>query len=468
MKTGEFTMNQRFNLITMNHLPRIVFLTLLLAMTTLAFADSFCNVEFIDSWKCPYYRTISTANCGLVYNNGYLYLAGADHIYALSTSDSGNIEFETTILEPEEPWIGSIVIRNNLAYVSLTSRITIYDVTDPLFFDSLGSCSVTYSNRLFLSNSILVSDARQLHVIDISDSTNPTYLRCYEKPGDNGLPAVCPDDYPYVFMPVMIYHDETHIPYWEAFINVIDITASYSSSPVLNALDTIPIHYFEAITKVGDYYIGADGGIGSGITFYMMNSPFLGARPIRHENVSSSRRNYLQALNDTLLYCGGQGGFQIVDVSDTASIEILAYFEDTDFDFIEVYYDCVLQDSFLYITSGHLNLDTYRDTMYVLSFKLDLDFNGQCENFEKPEEIEIKSYPNPFNSTCSIAYNLAEKTNDVTVGIYDIQGNLIDSYENMSSSDEILWDASGEASGVYLVKINGGQSQLSKKIIYMK
>jgi hypothetical protein len=92
-----------------------------------------------------------------------------------------------------------------------------------------------------------------------------------------------------------------------------------------------------------------------------------------------------------------------------------------------------------------------------------------------PTEFAVGAYPNPFNPSTTISYELPEGA-PVTVVIYDVLGqqvrHLISQF-NSAGRYQVQWDARdnqgrGVASGVYIAKINAGTSTLSQKMLLLK
>jgi len=87
----------------------------------------------------------------------------------------------------------------------------------------------------------------------------------------------------------------------------------------------------------------------------------------------------------------------------------------------------------------------------------------------------VSSYPNPFNSSTTIAVNYS-KGGDVGIGIYDIQGRLIKELQarNFQGGDKkAVWDAtniSGQrvSSGIYFVRVETPQTVKVKKLLYLR
>lgn len=92
-----------------------------------------------------------------------------------------------------------------------------------------------------------------------------------------------------------------------------------------------------------------------------------------------------------------------------------------------------------------------------------------------PTEFAVNVYPNPFNPSTTISYDLPE-AGSVTVVIYDVLGQQVRhlvSQVNAAGRYSIQWDARdnqgrGVASGVYIAKVDAGTSTLSQKMLLLK
>lgn len=87
-----------------------------------------------------------------------------------------------------------------------------------------------------------------------------------------------------------------------------------------------------------------------------------------------------------------------------------------------------------------------------------------------PEEFRISAYPNPFNTTVNITFQVRAATRTI-VDVYDILGKqvvtLFDDYVNPGSR-EVAWDATNFTSGIYIVRLSQGETQAVKKIVLLK
>ena len=88
----------------------------------------------------------------------------------------------------------------------------------------------------------------------------------------------------------------------------------------------------------------------------------------------------------------------------------------------------------------------------------------------------MRNYPNPFNAATVISFEIRDAS-FVTLNIFDINGrdvgaqNFVPLQSQWMSSGyhEVVWDASGVASGVYLVKLGSGDEVYGvKKLVLIK
>jgi len=93
-------------------------------------------------------------------------------------------------------------------------------------------------------------------------------------------------------------------------------------------------------------------------------------------------------------------------------------------------------------------------------------------NESQPVEINIlkQNFPNPFNPSTTLDYRLSTAGN-IKIEVYSPSGQLIttliDSYQS-AGSHSVVWDASGQAAGVYICKLISGNSSITQKMTLMK
>lgn len=80
------------------------------------------------------------------------------------------------------------------------------------------------------------------------------------------------------------------------------------------------------------------------------------------------------------------------------------------------------------------------------------------------------NYPNPFNPTTNISYDIPKST-DVEISIYDITGRLVRTVVNgvkNAGTHTFTFDASNLSSGVYLYRLKTNSNTLIKRMILVK
>ncbi len=93
------------------------------------------------------------------------------------------------------------------------------------------------------------------------------------------------------------------------------------------------------------------------------------------------------------------------------------------------------------------------------------------ESPEKPKAYGLLNpYPNPFNSITTIRYSLP-KEETISIKIYSVNGQeVFHLYSGVSPSGDcqLMWDAEGFSSGLYIVKMYYSRGVISKKLLLIK
>jgi len=99
------------------------------------------------------------------------------------------------------------------------------------------------------------------------------------------------------------------------------------------------------------------------------------------------------------------------------------------------------------------------------AFSFEAAFNT-FQNFpEAPEEISI--YPNPFDSSCHIEFNI-ERPDKVQITVRNLEGNLIDTLINarlQQGMHTVTWQADANSPGIFLINLQTGNRQVWNKVV---
>jgi len=105
----------------------------------------------------------------------------------------------------------------------------------------------------------------------------------------------------------------------------------------------------------------------------------------------------------------------------------------------------------------------------------ELDENGTALNMESPAVIPMEtrlnpSYPNPFNPTTMISYDLAE-AGEIRVDVFDLNGRLVrvlaDGYQ-LAGSYALTFDGADLSAGTYFVRMNSSRCHTVQKLLLIK
>ena len=110
--------------------------------------------------------------------------------------------------------------------------------------------------------------------------------------------------------------------------------------------------------------------------------------------------------------------------------------------------------------------------IYILNELLSGEDLRASEKSSFPSQFRLfPVYPNPFNPTTTIRFNLVEIQSKVTLHILDITGRVVDelvSGELGTGEHELVWGATGQSSGIYFARLQSGSKVQSQKLILIK
>ena len=106
----------------------------------------------------------------------------------------------------------------------------------------------------------------------------------------------------------------------------------------------------------------------------------------------------------------------------------------------------------------------------------DVEVGVTDENVEEStlNNIILNNYPNPFNPTTTISYQLSSSSDgDVEIIIYNSKGKKIKQFSNLGNQGSVVWngkDASEQlvGSGIYFYQIKSAENSSSRKMLLLK
>jgi len=104
-----------------------------------------------------------------------------------------------------------------------------------------------------------------------------------------------------------------------------------------------------------------------------------------------------------------------------------------------------------------------------VAIKLDNNLTINDELLE-PNIFQLTNYPNPFNSTTTIFYEILNP-GFVNISIHDISGYLIEQLVNQNNIPGLYsleWNANPFSSGIYFYTITMGNQSMTQKMLLLK
>lgn len=107
----------------------------------------------------------------------------------------------------------------------------------------------------------------------------------------------------------------------------------------------------------------------------------------------------------------------------------------------------------------------------IVKYKYKIPDKIESENNFTPNEFVLnQNFPNPFNSTTTISYNIKNPAR-VTIRIFNVLGihvaTIVDEYKP-SGSFSVSWKANDLSSGVYYIQMNADGNLITKKMVLLK
>ena len=392
------------------------------------------ELEIVGSCEVP-----STAK-GIWISGYHAYLTGVDNVLTvINVSNPLHPIIESQI--NCSFWGADISVQGHYAYIAgyfPPTSIGIFDISQPSNPQAIGIFqSERTAHHIFVKNDYVffANCTFGLRIINVSQPWNPYLagifdsLEWYEANG------------------IYVDGQYAYLTEWYGGLYVLDV--SDPTDPIL----------------VGHYSTGTDTEdiVVSGNYAYMTSrfqrlyildiSDPSDPKPLSISNLEGN--NYNIFLSGNFLFVGQSGKFKVVDVSDPVNPTIIAQHE-FQYGLLDVFVD----NGYVFTSADHM--------FYVLRFSLtDVteDKSHQISSFSL-----LQTYPNPFNSSTTINFTLAEP-GLVILSIYNIQGQQVaELFQGIREAGEhsISWDASDYPSGVYFARLKAGGLSRTAKMLLLK
>ncbi|MBK6911722.1 MAG: T9SS type A sorting domain-containing protein [bacterium] len=87
-----------------------------------------------------------------------------------------------------------------------------------------------------------------------------------------------------------------------------------------------------------------------------------------------------------------------------------------------------------------------------------------------PQEFTLSAYPNPFNSSVTISFELP-RSGGAELNIFDLNGRLVETLRDdfsTAGTHTLNWSPKSAASGVYFATLEASFAHTTQKILYLK
>ncbi len=176
-------------------------------------------------------------------------------------------------------------------------------------------------------------------------------------------------------------------------------------------------------------------------------------------------RNYIYVI----------GGFNesntalgIVEVFDIYSESMINYFSIPDMNIARSRFSAEIVDDEIIVSGGYNSSSEVERTFEIFDIS---DVTGLESVALNPKFELYKNYPNPFNPSTKIRYEISEQTN-VTLEIFDVTGRriavLVDKTQPRGIYEATFKADNNLASGIYFYKLQAGNFSKTEKMLLLK
>ncbi len=124
----------------------------------------------------------------------------------------------------------------------------------------------------------------------------------------------------------------------------------------------------------------------------------------------------------------------------------------------------------LRIGALHWNDETYDGAASLAAVKAAYEAATDVEEVSRPAGFDLKNYPNPFNSSTTISFNL-EKASHVNLSVYDISGRRVQiliNEDRLAGQHTVQFAPDQVSSNIYFLKLTTDDHTVTKKMMMLK
>jgi hypothetical protein len=420
-------------------------------------------------------------------------LAIAAAMMALTTSTiirAQGIEYISSCF-PRRADVGSVIGR--YAFLTDLDGFYIIDISSPLNPSLIGSCDSAggicraYGNYAYVAKGQCDEEYQEsyLRIIDWTDPTQPTLFSSY-------IPLECPSG-------ISRIGDYLLLSEYDPFL--LD-----GEFEIINAAD--PFHPRQLTSRsIGSFPTCIDANSDFALIGAGYEEPYIGE--VRFYDIQEMASPILRGICEIpnwphSIYMHGNyayvadsfSGLQIIDFANTSNPHVCGYYDTPG-----ISLDLAVFDDYIFIaddTAGIqiLNitdpcnptfvsnygipgntLDIYADGNHIFASNRDsvliLRFNPLSiadENSARGRFSLSRNYPNPFNTSTAISYNLPNAA-DVKLDIFNILGCKLEtlaSGHQEAGYHQVVWNAGDTPSGVYFYRLKAGERMETNRMLLLK
>jgi len=401
------------------------------------------------------------------YNGARFIDKSGDYLY-IGTGDDGDLVI-VDVSNPADPtfvssctgysWVPEVhgvdVVGNYVyACSSHPNGLTIFNVTDPSAPFLSGSAASTYSDLyklvIFGDYAYCVEEIGDMHIFNISDPAAPALLSSYDT---NAAISIAVRDN-------IAYTPKTGSYPGFSLTNVSDPSAPeniYGMSCWDSSID---------VALIGEYaYVCAFN--------YDVRSHGIAIMDISNPNDPNEVEFFVTGMALKSIFASGSflyftdsnwAGIKIIDASNPTDLTLVGEYENDDLFGYEPAADAVVDDGFAYVVNGD-----YVIVLNCSDIVLDVE-----EEILLPQNITLSNYPNPFNPSTTISFEITNLHENARIEIYNLKGQKVKTFSHPELVEgSVSWNGKSEnnqsvTSGMYFYKLSSGSQIVTKKMLMMK